>query len=510
MSVRRHLSQVNWRKIIEDFRLAYQLRDAWEIVLIELVANSIDAGATEIHLVIEGQAAKMLRIIDNGSGMSRSDFRQYHNLGSLTKRRGTGIGWAGIGAKLYLDRCTSVYTETRSTTFEGASKWFLPRGPKGPVWDEVPSRHLLTASCGTAVEIVVSDRREGDRISVAGAREAVLTHFNYALHPHGQVDLCINGERVAPFDPSGMAESSQAHKVRLRDGSVVEASFFLLPYQAPDGFSLLSLVVHGKTVGDAYDFHQGARIRDSRRVAGFIRCDSLVRIVTTAKDAFNRKTRLWRDFDGKIGRDFSEWLRSVGQLETPAGGKEDEVLARRVQKSLNRIFNLPEVRDLELDPFQSSASRRTPIPDPTSELLGREVLGRQFVHGALGSIRTGQDVPALGEEPGTSVLPDETGLTRRSEQERLIHSGVNIRVLPFPSRPVPAWMDPAEQAVVVNSSHPAFLCAKITGGDEFYLIATCFQLLSALKEDEVERQVVQTKLFEAYLALTTEAASEGE
>ena len=134
MTPRRHVSQVNWRKIIDDFRSAYQLRDAWEIVLIELIANSIDAGATEIDLTIAGELPKVLRVIDNGKGMTRSEFGQYHNLGSLTKERGAGIGWAGVGAKLYLDRSASIYSETRSESFEGASKWFLPRGPKGPVW----------------------------------------------------------------------------------------------------------------------------------------------------------------------------------------------------------------------------------------------------------------------------------------------------------------------------------------------------------------------------------------
>ena len=406
MTAHRHFSQVNWRKIIEDFRSAYQLRDAWEIVLIELIANSIDARATEINVVLEGQTPKLLRITDNGKGMSQSEFNQYHNLGSLTKHRGAGIGWAGVGAKLYLDRCASVYTETRSQAFEGASKWFLPRGQKGPVWDEVTSRGLLMEGRGTAVEIVVSDRRECNRISVEDAKIAILAHFNYALRPHGQVVLRLNGEDLIPFDPAETAENYRTYEIKLRDRASVKASFFLLRQPAPEGFRLVSLVVHGKTVGDTYDFHQGARIREPKRISGFIRGDSLIRIVTTAKDAFNRKTAFWKDFDGKVGRIFSKWLLSVGQLETPTVRKEDEILARRVQSNLNRIFDLPHVRDLELDPFQSSARRWTPIPDPTSELLGREILGQQLVEGTYGGAETGQNIPVLGDEPGTSILRD--------------------------------------------------------------------------------------------------------
>src|SRR3989442_11892352 len=160
MRSRRHLSHANWRKIIEDFRSAYQLRAPWEIVLIELLANSIDAGSSRVEIEIQGECPKIVRVLDEGKGMTQNEFAQYHNLGSLSKHRGSGIGWAGIGAKLYLDRCASIYTETRSESFAGASKWFLPKGPKEPIWDEIESRRLLCGARGTVVEIMVTDRRE--------------------------------------------------------------------------------------------------------------------------------------------------------------------------------------------------------------------------------------------------------------------------------------------------------------------------------------------------------------
>jgi len=369
---RRHSSQVNWRKIIDDFRSAYQLRDAWEIVLIELIANSIDAGATEIDLMVSGEVRKVLRVIDNGKGMTHSEFSQYHNLGSLTKERGSGIGWAGVGAKLYLDRSGSIYSETRSASFEAASKWFLPRGPKGPIWDEVPSRALVSSGHGTAVEISVTDRKECRRISAEGARRIVYSHFNYALQPHGQVLLRLNGDRLVPFEPAITAQSQKSAEIRLRNGTSARVSFFLMGASVPESFRLVSLVVHGKTIGDAYDFRQGARIREPQRISGFVRCDPLIRIVTTSKDSFNRKTNQWKDFDAKVGRAFSEWLREIGQLEPTRVEDRHEAVAKRVQSNLNRIFDLPEVRELEVDPFQSIARRRTSVADPDSGQLGRE------------------------------------------------------------------------------------------------------------------------------------------
>ena len=505
----RHVSQANWRKIIEDFRSGYQLRTPWEIVLIELIANSIDAGATEIRLDIEGECPKILRVADNGRGMSHGEFAQYHNLGSLTKRRGAGIGWAGIGAKLYLDRCGSIYTETRSNSFEGASKWFLPRGPKAPVWEDVPSRHLLRGRRGTVVEILVTDRRECSRISPPDGSSTILSHFNYALHPHGPLSLRLNGIHITPFDPGRSAQTAAELKVKLRDGSTAEARFFLLREDVPEGFNLVSIVVHSKTIGDNYDFHQIARIKEPARISGSVRCDSLVRVITTSKDNFNRKTTLWRDFDRKVGTAFSEWLRDVGQLESPSIGKERQALANRVQKDLNKIFELPEIRNLQLDPFQSTTRQRVPVPDPTSELAGKEVLGQQLVPGTFGGEETGQRVSVVGDEPGTSVLSDETGRIKVTEHERLLRSGTEIRILPFPTKTEPAWMDLAEQAIIVNESHPAFCCAEATGAAQFYVIETCFRILADQVEDEGERQAVLSRLFLAYVMVNVQPGSAG-
>jgi hypothetical protein len=48
-------------------------------------------------------------------------------LASLTKRRGETIGFAGVGAKVFLDRAEYTLTETRSKSFHGATQWAFYR-----------------------------------------------------------------------------------------------------------------------------------------------------------------------------------------------------------------------------------------------------------------------------------------------------------------------------------------------------------------------------------------------
>ena len=118
----------------------------------------------------------------------------------------------------------------------------------------------------------------------------------------------------------------------------------------------------------------------------------------------------------------------------------------------------------------------------------------------MGGPEAGNRVPVMGDEAGMSVSQDDHGTTKFSEQERSMRTGVKVSVISYPGRSEAAWMDFAEQAIVINNLHPAFRCADSTAASEFYIIETCFQVLSNLKEDEGERQAVLSRLFELYLS----------
>ncbi len=218
MPSRKRESNVNWRKVIGNFRSAYQLGAAWEILIVELLANSLDAGAKRIWVEVEGKFPKVLRVVDSGRGMkNRKEFEDYHNLGSLTKQKGGGgIGWAGIGAKLYIDRSKSIYTETRSKTFAGASNWSFPKSRRAPVWQEVSDHGLLSRKRGTAVEIILNNEKDCRRMTEEMVKAAILGNYNYALQPIGVVIVILNGERIHPFNPADQAEKVTRMRSRLK------------------------------------------------------------------------------------------------------------------------------------------------------------------------------------------------------------------------------------------------------------------------------------------------------
>lgn len=99
-------TRVDLQHLLEDLRDAYP-GGLEETIVTEVVANSLDSGATGMRFVTD-PAASTLTIVDDGSGMRRRDLVRYHDLASSTKSRGQGIGFAGVGIKLGLLICAEV------------------------------------------------------------------------------------------------------------------------------------------------------------------------------------------------------------------------------------------------------------------------------------------------------------------------------------------------------------------------------------------------------------------
>jgi len=99
-----HQSTVNFQNLIRDLAEMYPFGVA-EAVVTELVANCLDAKAELISINYDGDT-KVLVVEDNGEGMTKPQFAEYHDFAAGLKKRGSGIGFAGLGA--YSDK-NNVY-----------------------------------------------------------------------------------------------------------------------------------------------------------------------------------------------------------------------------------------------------------------------------------------------------------------------------------------------------------------------------------------------------------------
>src|SRR5438132_10945825 len=146
-------TRVDLHHLLEDLRDAYP-GSIDDTILTEIVANSLDSGATRVTLATD-PAQATLTVTDDGSGMQRRDLARYHDVAASTKTRGQGIGFAGVGIKLGLLVANEVLTETRRGKTHAATAWRLASRHRAPGQWAPPSG--LVPERGTGVRLTLQN-----------------------------------------------------------------------------------------------------------------------------------------------------------------------------------------------------------------------------------------------------------------------------------------------------------------------------------------------------------------
>src|SRR5215475_10519724 len=146
-------TRVDLLHLLEDLRDAYP-GPAEETILTEIVANSLDSGATLIAATAD-PAQRTFTLVDDGAGMRRRELARYHDIAASTKVKGEGIGFAGVGIKMSLLVCRQVLTETRQRGKHVATIWALTSRHRAP-WKWVPPLGLVVER-GTGVRLTLEN-----------------------------------------------------------------------------------------------------------------------------------------------------------------------------------------------------------------------------------------------------------------------------------------------------------------------------------------------------------------
>ena len=185
-------TRVDLHHLLEDLRDAYP-GSLEETIVTEIVANALDSKATEIVFRPNQNDATLL-VVDDGTGMTRKSLRSYHDLATTTKRRGQGIGFAGVGIKLGLLACDEVLTETRRGKTHVATTWRLSSKRRAPWrWIEPPG---YVDERGTAVRLTLSNPLS-TLLEEQAITEILIHHFAPLLDP-------TFAEVLSPSYPNGV------------------------------------------------------------------------------------------------------------------------------------------------------------------------------------------------------------------------------------------------------------------------------------------------------------------
>jgi len=484
-------TRVRIRKLIRDLRDQYPYGPV-PALLIETVANSIDAKATKIQIEID-HSRHIFRIVDDGTGMTREDFTEYHNIAAQTKVRGMGIGFAGVGAKIFLDLAYSVYTETRSADFQGASNWHFEG--EVPIWDPVSLEGLVKKS-GTGVEVRyrVEDDKEFNEIEF---RNAILEHYNYAIAPFGNLRVWLNGDEIRPQKFEGKTLKSASHVAFRCSNNTVTGEFAVMNSALPEHLQGIAIVVKGKTI---IRWHFNQVVLHPEMVGGYLRAGYLISAVTTSKTDFNRTTPQWRTFVSPAGKKFSEWLGKVGEKPRVKLSSELDEVRELLEEDLDRLFRMEEIQQLLIDPLQSILKKPTAIADPYGQERGQEVDGLQRTTGTLGGIREGEGVLTAGDEEGVGLALNSAGNEQVSMVRRRLRGGIRLGYANAPDDLHEAWLDLSIPAVMINTGHPAFSASYQMTSESFHIVRCVFDVVTESK-DEQARASLRHKLFDGWVKI---------
>ncbi len=180
----------------------------------EAAANAIDAKAARVDVELKTHFDdKAISFHNDGPPMSEEQFSDYHVIARSSKSRGTGIGFAGIGAKVYLaawDR-TAMRTETSDGNAALGSEMYVKNGKLKATYTDSAMRKR-----GTLYR--VSLKPDDYAYLEKNAHGLISDAFDPAIS--GKLAVTLNGRRIKPWNPRrGLKKSftvtAQGEKFRV-------------------------------------------------------------------------------------------------------------------------------------------------------------------------------------------------------------------------------------------------------------------------------------------------------
>jgi Histidine kinase-, DNA gyrase B-, and HSP90-like ATPase len=493
-------TRVDLHHLLEDLRDAYS-GALEETILTEVVANSLDSGATCLRLTAD-PGSSTLTIVDDGSGMRRRDLVRYHDLAASTKTRGHGIGFAGVGIKLGLLVCEEVITETRRGKEHVASRWHLAGRHKAP-WKWIPPLGLV-ADHGTGVQLKLHNaltplldegylegtlRRQYQPLLEPEFDEVLGQHY-----PKG-FRFEVNGRVLARHHAHGTDVSRLAVCLARKRRPTAVGYLARSESSFPEDQRGMAISTFGKVIKRGWDW-LGITPAVPERMAGMIEAPALAAALTLNKGDFVRagaRGALYLGYRKAIQEAVSQQLAHWGDARE-TGDRANRRAVRPLERDLETVLvDLADEFPLlaSLVERRAGGQKRLPIGQTGSAEDGHGLLAASVMNGVevleesvpppeAQQEPSGIQQPAEGEQGEAQAQPESSlgvavvpGARGRSRPGRY---GLNIRFESHEGDPDLGRL--VESTVMINDAHPAYRRA-VASRSEGYHIALAVALALA-------------------------------
>jgi hypothetical protein len=495
-------TRVDLMHLLEDLRDAYP-GNLEETILTEILANALDSGATRLELRTD-RGDRTLLACDNGAGMTRRELARYHDLAASSKKRGKGIGFAGVGIKLGLLACDEVITETRRDARHAATSWKLAQRTRAP-WSWIEPLHLLDGD-GTAVLLRVSNAFSL-LLDPGFLETTVLRHFQplfepefidilAASYPQGFSIVIDDRIVVGPIRPA------QRYAIGVRIGRQRKPSgigyLSLHDEPLPEHERGLAISTLGKVIRRGWDW-LGITPAQADRIEGLIEVPALAEALTLNKGDFLRtgaRGALFLSYRKAIQEAVTAQLEAWGAAPPPPSRSPR---TRPMERDISRVLgDLAGEYPLlaSLVERRAGGQRRLPLGDaPGNGVWG---LAEEVSSIATGMAAPDADTAAVdpagesgdGSPAGRTDVPQaaepaptspESGTVRppgRAGSRRPATLSLQIRLRRFDDELILARL--IDSTVWVNDAHPAYVRAVATRSEAYHVALAVAAALAPL------------------------------
>lgn len=473
---------MNFRKLVSDLADMYP-DHPFDVVITELVANSLDAKAGIIEIEWDDNRS-VLVVTDDGDGMDAAAFKEYHDFAAELKTRGSGIGFAGVGAKISFNIANMVVTETRHNGLRSASNWQWHRD-NSLRWHSISSSHL--SKNGTRVEVHFNNEELPSNITDEYLDNVLKRHYfplfiteflrSYAIQIYpSSPQFIVNGSRVEQEGLSKAATLRQKTDFEIDSvgwGSIgVSENEFSI-----EGLSYgVLLCTHGKVIKTEL-FNQSTGTLGSH-LFGVVEIPALVEYLTTNKSDLRGGPGKRRGLNRLLDPVRDELRKFLAKHGVVAVDQNRNQLSAKLERELTKMVKrLPELQDFDGLLRRSRALRKSDDGNiNTSE--DRSQGEKDTVDRSQGNDTNTSQTTDSG---GNSRKRDKEGQTRAKQQRSRRNQGPRVAFEAHPDRSETAWID--SDTVVINSGHRAY--SKRISQDQARLTYCMFAIGVALDKAEV-------------------------
>ena len=438
----------------------YEYRNE-EVLVLEAIANGIDAKARKIDTKFDVIGADHYVTFHNdGPPMNKGDFDNYHTISSSTKTKGEGIGFAGVGAKIFL----AAWSKAEIITITGKDDKILA----SRMFREKNNVVYISSAQGDRLENIVGNRRRRHRNGTSyqvkltkegynwledNIKEKLQFWFNYALTSN-KLELTVNGKRIEPWMPAG----DKYKKILKYKNRNIPYYMWISRDDIPEERRHIVFSVFGKRIkNETVDFAYQIKGDNSNKVFCMADVSLLAEHLVANKENF-KKNYFTNSVRSAIKMAFYKELAEKGYIAKQASGSQTNVIVNNLTRKLDKALQTPDLKFL--NPFSNPRVRYVPVTDDEGKVTMKEVEGKQKVNDGSKSNGDGEKDgndgkrnATAGEDSGTSPYEDGAGTTRGKTVQRK-SKGVSIIVESYPHDQREGWLDMNNRGVVYNSGHP--------------------------------------------------------